>query len=393
VLLAVTIKPFLSHKRQNATAVARLRDTLQVYGAGGWKDTDDLPVGDRTRHAVRRAIMEETGGMIWWGTPLVLSSWFVNTIEIPTAFERKAAEPAYPIVPLFIDLDPANQADRSAIRAALGRRGDDLLDCNGLAPRPREPAGEFRRRVARRYVRDAVKLLATKRGAAAPVTAAVRALSGPSGEHDLTFDWRALIDPTARTLAPQARELIADALATAREALQAGIPTPSLLLDLDLPLPLAFLVGYEWRTTTRLRIAVRQRTGVFVATVEGDGTAANPPEPDRTALAGAGPAVLAVSCRDGLGQAAARYTAEVNARELTTLHVPGLLAPSELRALARACARELRTLNNRGVDKHLLLLGPSALAVFAGAAANASGLVTIPFWNGSRYVEPITVGI
>lgn len=118
----------------------------------------------------------------------------------------------------------------------------------------------------------------------------------------------------------------------------------------------------------------------------------NPPEPARKSLAAPGPAVLAVSCRDGLGDAAARYAAEVGARELITLHVPGLLAAPDLRGLARACARELCDLNNRGLDKHLLLLGPAALAVLAGAAANASGPVTIPFWNGSRYVEPLVVG-
>ena len=393
MLLGVTIKPFLSHKRENATAVGRLCDTLKAYGAGGWKDTEDLRVGDRTRQRIRRAIFTETGGMLWWGTRPALTSWFVNNIEIPTAFERKDAEPLYPIVPLFIDLDPGNDADRAAVRAALGRRGDDLLDCNGLVRRDREPAEQFRRRVARRYVRDAVKASAAQHGDdAATVTVAIRILSEPAGEHELTFDWRALIDPTARSLALGARELIGDALATAREALQAAFPWPALLLDLDLPLPLAFLTGYQWRTTSRLRLAVRQRTGVSYSTIDGDGPVTNPPEPERRSLAAPGPAVLAVSCREGLGDAAARYAAEVGACELITLHVPGLLAAPDLRGLARACARELRDLSSRGLDKHLLLLGPAALAVLAGAAANASGPVTIPFWNGSRYVEPLVVG-
>ena len=153
---------------------------------------------------------------------------------------------------------------------------------------------------------------------------------------------------------------------------------------------MAFLVGYEWRVTARLRLAVRQRTGISFSEIEGDGEVVNPPEPVRESLAANGPAVLTVSCRDGLGEAAVRYAADVGARELITLHMPGLLAEPELRGLARAC--ELRNLNNRGIDKHLLVLGPSALAVFAGAAANASGTVRIPFWDGSRYVEPLIVG-
>jgi hypothetical protein len=78
--------------------------------------------------------------------------------------------------------------------------------------------------------------------------------------------------------------------------------------------------------------------------------------------------------------------------ELITFHVPGVLAAPALRGLARACARELQSVNGRGVGKHLLLLGPSGFAVFAGVAANASGSVTIPFWNGNRYVDGVVVG-
>jgi hypothetical protein len=389
VLLAVTIKPLLSHRRENARSVARLRETLRIYGAGGWKDTEDLRVGDRTREAIRRAVFEETGGLMWWGTRAVLDSWFINNVEIPTAFGRKDAEPLYPIVPLFIDLDPSDEADRRAIRSALGRHGEALLDCNGLVRGRGEQAEEFRRRAARRYVRDGVKGLSRRGGAPAPVTVAMRALSEPSGEHDLTFDWRALMEPHARTLLPGAIDRIEDALAAARDALQAAFHSPDVRLDIDLPLPLAFLVGYEWRLTTRIRLVIGLRTGVSLQELQGDGEAAMPPEPVREPLAAGGPVVLAVSCRDGLGQAAQRYAAEVGARELITLHVPGLLGPPELRGLARASARELQSVNNRGVEKHLLLLGPSALAVLAGTAANASGPVKIPFWNGRRYVNPL----
>lgn len=394
MLLAVTIKPFLSHKRENAAAVGRLRDTLKLYGAGGWKDTEDLRLGDRTSQSIRRAIFTQTGGMLWWGTRPALSSWFINNIELPIAFQRKNTEPHYPIVPLFIDLDPGSDADRAAIRAALGKRGDDLLDCNGLVRRRRDPAEQFRRRVARRYVRDAVNAVAANRShGSTPVTVAIRTLSEPSDQHDLTFDWRTLIDPTARMLASGAPELIGDALATARDALQAASSSPALLLDLDLPLPLAFLTGYQWRTTTRLRLAIRQRTGVSFATIDSHGPVTNPPPPTRKTFAAPGPAVLAISCRTSLADAAARYAAEIGARELISLHVPGLLDDAALRGLARACADQLQQLNHRGIPKHLLILGPSALAVFAGAAANATGPVIIPFWDGTGYVQPVIAGI
>jgi len=169
--------------------------------------------------------------------------------------------------------------------------------------------------------------------------------------------------------------------------------SPALLLDLDLPLPLAFLTGYQWRTTTRLRLAVRQRTGVSFATIQSDGPITDPPRPTRKSLPTPGPTVLAISCRTDLAHAAERYAEEVGARELIKLHVPGLLDDAGLRGLARACADQLQQLNHRGIPKHLLILGPAALAVFAGAAANATGPVTLPFWDGIRYVQPLIAGI
>jgi hypothetical protein len=105
-----------------------------------------------------------------------------------------------------------------------------------------------------------------------------------------------------------------------------------------------------------------------------------------------GPAVVAVSCKDSLEVAARRYAKDVSASELILIHEPGLIDAGRMRGLARAAAGELRALNDRGVDKHLLIRGPSSLAVLIGAASNACGPVTIPFWNGARYVSPIVVG-
>ncbi|HXF35922.1 MAG TPA: SAVED domain-containing protein [Actinomycetota bacterium] len=392
MLLAMTIKPFLSHRRDNAAAVARLREALKIHGAGGWKDTEDLRVGEQTREAVRRAIFEETGGFIWWGTASALGSRFINEVELPAAFERKARQPRYPIVPIFVDIDPGRQCDRDAVHAALGNVGDQLLECNGLIRAGGESAEEFRRRVASRYVRDAVGALADGREAEKPIPVAMRALGEVSGDHDLAFDWRSLIDPERRLLAPGATPMIVHALAGARDAVQAVFPSPSIVLDLDLPLPLAFLVGYEWRITTRLRLGVLQRTGSSFSVIWGEGEASVPPEPKRRSLGGAGPTVLEVSCRGGFGDAGIRYAYQIGAREVVNLHRPGILGASDLRALARAAADELRKLNNQGIDKHLLILGPAALAVFAGAAANATGPVKVPFWDGKTFVRPLVVG-
>ncbi len=392
VLLPMTIKPFLSHRRENASAVGVLRETLKVNGAGGWKDTEDLPIGDSSPEAARRAILKETGGFIWWGTRSALDSDFIKTVELPAALERQKMDPMYAIVPIFVDLDPGDEADRDAIRAALGDLGDDLLNFNGLTWQAGESSRDFRRRIAQRYVRDAVMRLLPEGDQEHVFSVSARALSEPSGEFDLTFDWRALIDASQRTLEDGASRSMIEALRSTREAIQRRSHNPEVLMDLDLPLPLAFLLGYEWRLPTRLRLVVRQRTGSGWDDVHGDGDVAPIGKPVRELLSGEGPVVVAVSCLGGLGETAAAYADRVEASELVTIHVEGILSPAELRGLASAAAGELRALNNRGMTKHLLLLGPTALAVFIGVASNAVGLVEVPFWDGNSYASCVTVG-
>lgn len=380
------IRPFLSHKREDAKAVDRLKDSLKLYGAGGWKDTDDLRLGASTEEEIRQAIFEETGGFVWWGTQKALGSKVINGLEIPAALERAEREPGYPLVPVFVDVAPG-EAGKKLTRRIGKEKAMKFMDRNGLPRGPRERLDLLRVRVARRYVRDATASLSE-----GEVTVAFRALSEPSGEHDLTFDWRAIIDARARLLEEGSMPVLLDALANAREAFQARERSPELSLDSDLPLPLAFLVGYEWRGTTRLRLRIGQRTGASFSWIEHAGPLSDSPAPVPRRLGGEGPAVLAVSCGGPLEAVALTYAKKVRASELVLLHVPGLLDGNGLRALARASADQLRKLNDRAVNKHMLIRGPGALAVMCGAEANAPGPVTLPLWDGSKYVSPIVVG-
>ena len=381
------IRPFLSHKRENARIVTRLKDSLKLYGAGGWKDTDDLKLGTSTEQEIRRAILEETGGFIWWGTDKALGSKIINGLEIPAALERSEAEPGYPLVPVFVDVSPSG-AGKKLVRRIGKESAQKFMDRNGLPREPKERLDDLRVRAARRYVRNAVASLP-----AGALVVAFRALSEPSGEHDLTFDWRSAIHPKARLLQKGSLPVLLNALANAREAFQARERSPELSLDSDLPLPLAFLVGYEWRATTRLRLRIGQRTGASFSWIEHDGPLGEMPEPMPRRLEGDGPAVLAVSCgENSLGTVALTYAKEMRASELVLLHTPGLLDGSELRALARAAAGQLRKLSDQAVDKHMLIRGPGALAVMCGAESNAVGPVVLPFWDGSEYVSPLAVG-
>jgi len=380
------IRAFLSHKREDQSDVAALREELKVYGAGGYKDIEDLRLGVNTGDELERAIHELTGGFIWWGTQKALGSKWINELEIPTAVARATTTPSYPIVPLFIDLSPG--ADATAIRAAVGSHTDDFLAHNGVVYDGVEDPKAFRRRVARRYVRDAITGLG-----AGTLTIAFRALSEPDGDHDLTFDWRELLDPRRRVLVPGALDAMIDALANTREIAQARTNSPELRVEPDLPLPLAYLVGYEWRITTRLRLAVNQRTGSTFRWISADGPTAPIGAPIAEELVSNDDVTVVVaSCGTGTPGAARRYADSVGARRLVTLHVDGLLDDGQIRALARATADELRAANDRGEHKHLLIVGPATLAMLIGAAANACGAVTVPFWDGTTYVSPVTVG-
>lgn len=386
VLLQVKTRPFLSHKRENARTVARLKSDLKLYGAGGWKDTDDLPLGASSEEEIRRVIFDATGGFLWWGTEKALGSRIINSLEIPAALERAEREPGYPLVPVFVDVSPAEAAKKLSRRIGKdsARR---FMDRNGLPRGPRERLDELCVRAARRYVRDAAASLPT-----GTITVAFRALSEPSGEHDLTFDWRAVIDAGTRLFDEGSLPALLAALGNAREAFQARERSPEISLDPDLPLPLAFLIGHEWRVTTRLRLRVGQRTGASFAWIEHAGQLHEEPKPVPKRLGGSGPVVVAVSCKDPLERTALAYAKEVRASELILLHVPGLLGNADLRALARAAAGQLRGVNDHAYEKHLLIRGPGALAVMCGAESNAAGPVALPFWDGSKYVSPIVAG-
>jgi hypothetical protein len=96
----------------------------------------------------------ETGGFVWWGTQAALDSWVINEVEIPAALERASTEPLYPLVPVFVDLNPSK--NRKEILGALGDHAEDILGRNGVIRKASEPADAFRRRIAGRYIRNAV---------------------------------------------------------------------------------------------------------------------------------------------------------------------------------------------------------------------------------------------
>lgn len=387
VLLRVRIRPFLSHKRANATAVSQLRTELQLRGAGGWKDTEDLRLGADTPKAIIQAIDHQTGGFIWYGTRKALESETINKLEVPQALKRANKDLGYTVTPVFVDVSP--KEDRSLIQAAMGRRyAEQLVRRNGIQRTPRERLKLLMRRVARRYVQDAIVGLDSD-----PTTAILTAFRPSWGVHDLTLDWRSIFHEDARTFHEGGLELVIQALADIRESLQRRSSSPVVRVELYLPLPIALLVGYEWRFTTGLRLQVVQPKGEKTVLVKaGDQSSWSPRPPSRKTWGRRGPTVVAVGVGEPLDEAASKYAEQVRASALDIYHVPGLVGAKELLGLTTALARHLRQLNDSGIKKHLLMRGPHGLALLLGAALNGTGTTIAPFWNGAQYVNPLAVG-
>jgi hypothetical protein len=389
-------KPFLSHKREDAPDMEVLHDELLMRGAGGWQDTRELRLGQRWMAALRPAIRKETGGFIWYGTRRSLSSKTIRRYEVPQALRRSRRRNggAYPVVPLFVDLSPGQDAD--AIKRAFGpRKGQRLLDLNGVIRGDGEDLQNFSKRAARYYVKDLIR-----EHSGDHLRVAITTGREPTGEHDLSLDWRCLVDEHGRLADANALATLVETLADIRQALQTKSDCPHITVEPHVRLPLAALIGWEWSRVRPLRLTVQQPSPAGMLTVHDIlADARQWGAPDVTQLAGDGPVILAVSVGKPLGDAVQRYAMAANARQTRRVHVylddrPGhSLTPEDIASLAQWAVAQLAELNDRGVDKHLLLLGPASLAVRIGAAANGTGLTWMPFWDGGAgYTSGISIG-
>jgi hypothetical protein len=390
----VRYKPFLSHKRERAGSVAYLKEQLCVRGAGGWKDTDNIPKGAPFRAELAKAIENDTGGFIWWATKDTLESRDICELELPTALDRTRTDPSYPVIPVFVELSP--NRDRDAVEAAIGSEyADQLLSANGVMRAPRQPLRELAREAARQYAKQLVKSVP-----AGPVEGTITAFRAPTEAHDLTLDWRTMFDADSRTLATGAIETFVEALGDIREALQSRGRTPDVSVELNLPLPLAMLVGYEWRTTTQLQLMVKTVNPDGSVLVIEPTTAAKPCEslvPRSAELPGTGPFVLALSVGADLGATVDRYAAEHTSRGFEHIHVSldadELLDADAVRSLALHVVARMNQLQAEGTPKHLLLRTPAAVATAIGRAANATGPTWVPFYDGhDDYVGGLWIG-
>ena len=345
-------KPFLSHKREDAPDLQVLRDELVIRGAGGWQDTRELPLGQRWMAAFRIAIGKETGGFIWFGTRRALTSRTICRFEVPRALRRarRRNTAAYPVIPLFVDLRPEEDAD--AIKQAFGaRRGQRLLSLQGVIREDGEDLASFSTRAARRYVEDLIRAHASDH-----LRVAITSGREPTGAHDLSIDWRRLLDD-GRLTDNAALVTIVETLTDIRQALQAKSDCPQITVEPHVRVPLAALIGWEWNRVRPLRLTVRQPTSAGMQIVEDlDADPRRWGDPITKTLPGDGPAILALSIGKRLEETVERYAATQGAREIRCMYVPldefpsRLLSPEDICSLAQWTVDQLAELNDRGVE-------------------------------------------
>lgn len=383
----MSIRPFLCHSRADAETVTHLRAELDLRGAGGWRDVNDLPVGDRTGEHIRSVIAGETGGLIWLGTKNALRSKFVCKIEVPAALGRLEHDPSYRVVPLFDDVRPTCLRSALPWRYARLARGDArrLADLNGVLRAEGEGTDVFAARAATRYLAAAIGSLPAR------VLSASFAVQGePIYDTDMTFRWHDYWD--ARTNAVRDDARLRRSLDGARGALQARGTTQAIRLRVQAPLPMAFLIGARWKVPTGLTLEVEQafggRTEVWSLSAP---SSKMPLRRSDDVWGSGGPQVLAVSVGRTTDASVDSYARARSASRVIKLSVDGVLGPPEGLLVARAAADALRAMSDSGRETHVLLAGPAALAVLIGALSNATGVKIVPGHGSQGYVAGVRV--
>lgn len=381
----MTIRPFLSYSRQDLAAVSLLRHELAIRGAGAWQDVEHLGLGCHSANAIREVVSSRCGGFIWIGTEAGRMSRFIRKVEIPAALARGADGAPFLIAPVFVGVHPTK--DRETIIAALGDANAGLLDHNGTVVESDELTLGAARQVAREYVQGAIAALPP-----GTLSVSICGLGAPAYDTDLTLDWRSCIDTATRRI--NALDHIEDALADMRTALQQREFAPKVHLRSTATLPLDFLIGARWQVATGLRLTVEQRTRSTWSTWSNEGRVKRGCLRVReTRRGGTGPWVAVAAIGRDISGAVERYVRQVDAAGLVVVEVDGDVDDGGARAAAAAVARTLKSLGDRNVEKHLLMAGPGAVAIFAGASSNGAGRLSVPAWSGGGYVEGITISV
>lgn len=90
---------FLSYSREDIEDIKTIAGILKIHGIETWQDTANLGAGI-SEERIRRAIREESDGLLFLGTAHSVRSDFIRAVELPEA-EREFKKTNFQIVPIF----------------------------------------------------------------------------------------------------------------------------------------------------------------------------------------------------------------------------------------------------------------------------------------------------
>ena len=90
---------FLSYSREDIEDIKTVAKILKIHGIETWQDTANLGAGI-SEERIRRAIREESDGLLFLATAHSVRSDFIRAAELPEA-ERKCKKTNFQIVPIF----------------------------------------------------------------------------------------------------------------------------------------------------------------------------------------------------------------------------------------------------------------------------------------------------
>jgi len=109
---------FISYSRKDLEEVKQIVKALKTAGISIWQDIESMDVG-MTESQIRKAILEECSGLLFYVTENSMDSVFIKEIELCEAYKKFREDETFSIIP-FSDI-PWDKADRDFNGVFMGK--------------------------------------------------------------------------------------------------------------------------------------------------------------------------------------------------------------------------------------------------------------------------------
>jgi hypothetical protein len=392
----------LCYHSDYAAEVHVLAEELRLRGISPWLDTEGgFTPGQRTPAEARRALREDTWGLLLYASPGALGRPFIRDVELRSALDLADSDHTYSIIPV-----PRGLGFQELARQSQSQVGDDLTLAHGcrafqdlpeacLTPeevRPRSVTAA--RDVLAGYLRDLARSPNGRSDLPVLVTSKVEA--PPLADEVLHID----AAPTLRGRpAPLgAWERVMRGLLDVRDALAASFRRPQIHIRGSFHLSLGGLLGRVFAKPSTFGVSVEQ--GRTIWPTETDQDTAQPVATSlRDGAPGVGSLFVEVSITQHVRGGVRGFTMRTGLEPCASVRVvpPGGPSRDAVRdagvchSMAEATARAVReACAQRYVQEiHLFMASPQAFAVMLGRELTALCPIQLYEFDGLHYAPSI----